>query len=603
MNLKNLLSIKLNKWEYVAVALMFIATFTLSVACEQSFLYALHNYSLYLDSDPYRTIILSYGAGSLSLCARFITQYFISPIAGALVISAVLSAIFAVLLTLIKQTSGKKIVIAAIPTLALYVAVFNLEYLLFDKVDGSVVMTLLLGGVISVLLAWWMQTENKISLYLSIVVAEFSYFAIGIFSPLSMLIGASSYLKKDKKIAMMLAGIGLASWFGFNYLTANLIHYETYSVALFAPLYVSHSSTFFIYSLIAMVLMIIYPLVANKCKDENELSAKKLMIPGIALAAAMAIAKFCCYNDESYHKILRLQQLEDEENWSEMISKARNTTHPTTDIYAYYLEGLIANGEKVDEMFNFPVEWESYNTSNFAMPHMIHYEDFAFATGNYCMSLFHAMEYYQLTGENFRRLKRMMRCAVMMEEPELTERYLKVLETSGVYSDYVKEWRKYVGNKSQLLADKKAYANFESYFDPNDDWFHAYSAADFIAERLNISNPKLAEARILAELYAKDLQSFARDIPVAASIYQGHVPPKCIQEAACICAISGNTKPVQSITVDRALAINTQKAVKEIQKAGKNGKDKVKKYEGSYLYYYFYKAHDSKNYKGGDLKK
>ncbi|MBO7442552.1 MAG: hypothetical protein J6T83_05675, partial [Paludibacteraceae bacterium] len=113
----------------------------------------------------------------------------------------------------------------------------------------------------------------------------------------------------------------------------------------------------------------------------------------------------------------------------------------------------------------------------------------------------------------------------------------------------------------------------------------------------------IAEARILTELYAKDLESFARDIPVAAQIYRGHVPPKCIQEAACLCAIMGNTKPVQSITVDRNLAINVQKGVKEIQKAGKKGKDKVKKYEGSYLYYYFYKETDTKNYKGGDLKK
>ncbi len=603
MNLKNLLSIKLNKWEYASVALMFIVTFVFSMVCEQSFLYALHNHSLYLDSDPFRTITLSYGAGSLSLFSRLVTQDFISPLTGALVISAILSTIFSILLTLFKQPSGKKFVFAAIPTLALYVAAFNLEYLLFDKVDGSVVISLLFGSLISVLLAWWMQTENKISLYLSIVVAEFSYFAIGIFSPLAMFIGATSYLKKDKKIAAMLAGIGLASWFGFNYLTSNLLHYEVYSIALFAPLYVSHSSTFFIWTLVAMVLMIAYPLVANKCKEETDLTPKKLMVPGIALLAAFAVAKFCCYNDESYHKILRLQQLEDEENWSEMVTEARNTTHPTIDIYAYYLEALIANGEKVDEMFNFPVEWESYNTGNFVMPHMIHYEDFAFATGNYCMSLFHAMEYYQLTGENFRRLKRMMRCAVMMEEPELAERYLKVLETSSVYSDYVKEWRKYATNKQNLLKDRKGYANFESYYDPNDDWFHAYSAADFIAERKNISNPKIAEARILAELYSRDLNAFARDIPVAASIYQGHVPPKCIQEAACICAISGNTKPVQSITVDRNLAINTQKAVKEIQKAGKNGKDKVKKYEGSYLYYYFYKTLDPKNYKGGDLKK
>lgn len=603
MNLKNFLSIKLNKWEYTAVALIFIVTFVFSIASEQPFLYALHNYSLYLDSDPFRTITLSYGAGTLSLFSRFITQYFISPVVGALAISAVLASFYAVLLTLFKQTSGKKIVFAAIPTLALYVAAFNLEYLLFDKVDGSIVMSLLIGSIISALLAWWMQTENKISLYLSIVVAEFSYFAIGIFSPLAMLIGATSYLKKDNKIAAMLAGIGLVSWFGFNHLTSNLLHYEVYSIALFAPLYVSHSSTFFIWSLVAMALMIIYPLVANKCKDETELSAKKLMIPGIAFVAVCAVAKFCCYNDESFHKILRLQQLEDEENWSEIITEARDTKCPTTDIYAYYVEALIANGNKVDEMFNFPVAWEGYNTSNFVMPHMVHYEDFAFATGNFCMSLFHAMEYYQLTGENFRRLKRMMRCAVMMEEPELAERYLKVLETSSVYSDYVKEWRKYATDKKQLLADRKAYKNFDSYFEKEDDWYGAYSAADFIAERANISNPKIAEARILAELYAKDLDGFVRDIPIAAQIYQGHMPPKCIQEAACLCAISGNTTAVKCLSVERELAMNSQKAVKEIQKAGQNGAEKMGKYLGSYLYYYFYHNIDEKNYKGGGLNK
>jgi len=602
--MKDALTFKLKKLEYASVALFFIVTFAISIVCEQDFLYALHDYSLYLDSDPFRTIIFSYGAGCLSLVSRFITQFFISPVFGAFAVSATLTAIFAILLrAFAKQTNAKKIVFAAIPPLALFVAVCNLEYHIFDKVDGSVVMSLLLGSLIAVLLSWWMQVENKISLYLSMVVAEFSYFAIGIFSPLAMLIGAAAYINKDNKKAMMLAGIGLASWFGFNYLTANLLNYEVYSLALSAPLYVSHSSTFFSYSLISMALLIVYPFVANRCGEETELSAKKLAIPAIAFVLVTVVAKVCCHNDENFHKILRLQRLENEEKWSEMITEARNTTHPTSDIYAYYVEALIANGEKVDQMFNFPVDWEVYNTGNFCMPHMVHYEDFAFATGNYCMSLFHAMEYYQLTGENFRRLKRMMRCAVMMEEPELTERYLKILETSSVYSDYAKEWRKYANDKQQLLKDRGAYKNFESYFEVKDDWFHAYSAADFIAERAGISNPKIAEARILAELYAKDIEAFARDIPVVAQIYKGHVPPKCIQEAACLCAIMGNTKPVQSITVDRKLAMDAQKFVNEYKKAGKKGKEKLSGHKGSYLYYYFYKNVDTKNYKGGDLKK
>ena len=117
------------------------------------------------------------------------------------------------------------------------------------------------------------------------------------------------------------------------------------------------------------------------------------------------------------------------------------------------------------------------------------------------------------------------------------------------------------------------------------------------------SKENLRQDKECAELYAKDLESFARDIPVAAQIYRGYAPPRCIQEAACLCAIMGNTKPVQSIAVDRTLAKNVQKGVKEIQKAGKKGKDKMQKYEGSYLYYYFYKETDTKNYKGGDLKK
>lgn len=602
--MKDALTFKTKTLEYASVALIFIVTFVLSLACEQTFLSALSDYSLFLDSDPFRTIVLSYGAGLLSLVSRFITQFFIYPVFGAFAVSLILTGIYAALLYAFdKHSNTKKIVFAAIPTLALFVAIYNLEYLLFDKVDGSIVMTLLLGSLISVHLAWWMQIRNKVFLYISIVVTEFLYFAIGVFSPLAMFIAAASYIKKDKKTALMLVGIGLASWFGFNYLTADLLNYEVYSVALFAPLYVSHSSSFFTYSLVAMVLLIAFPFASSICKEKSDISAKELAIPGILFVAVIAIAKLCCHNDENFHKILRLQQLENEENWTEMITEARSTTHPNSDIYAYYLEALIANGEKVDEMFNFPVDWETYNTSNFTIGHMIHYEDFAFATGNYCMSLFHAMEYYQLTGENFRRLKRMMRCAIVMEEPELAERYLNILETSSIYSDYVKEWKKYAGDKKQLLADKEAYKRFESYFEPQDDWFSAYSAADFIAERTSMSNPKIAEAKILAELYAKDLESFARDVPVLAQVYRRSMPPKCIQEAACLCAIMGNTKPVQSINVDRALAIEAQKKVNEIKSSGKNGKEKMEKYKGSYFYYYFFKNVDNKKYKGGDLKK
>ena len=231
--MKDALTFKLKNLEYASVALFFIVTFAISIVCEQDFLYALHDYSLYLDSDPFRTIILSYGAGCLSLVSRFITQFFISPVFGAFAVSATLTAIFAIFLkAFAKQTNAKKIVFAAIPPLALFVAVCNLEYQIFDKVDGSIVMSLLLGSLIAVLLSWWMQVENKISLYLSMVVAEFSYFAIGIFSPLAMLIGAATNVNKDSKKAMMLAGIGLASWFGFNYPLRYISHIQALSSSI-----------------------------------------------------------------------------------------------------------------------------------------------------------------------------------------------------------------------------------------------------------------------------------------------------------------------------------------------------------------------------------
>ncbi|MCQ2189601.1 MAG: DUF6057 family protein [Paludibacteraceae bacterium] len=594
----------INKLEYASIALFFIVIFTLSAACEQSFLYALHNYSQYLDSDPFRSIIFSYGAGSLSLISRYITQYFISPVFGAFAVSATLTAIYAMLLKKIsRQTNAKKIGLAAVPSLTLFVAIYNLEYLLFDKVDGSIIMSLLLGSLISVLLAAWMQVENKISLYLSIVVTEFSYFAIGMFSPLAMLIGAASYIKRDNKIAMMLAGIGLASWFGFNYITSNLLHYEEYAIALFAPLYVSHSSTFFFYTLIAMALMIVYPILANRCVEETEITAKKFISPGLAFVITMVIAKLCCYNDENYHKILQLQQLEDEENWEEMTKVAKSATTPTIDIYAYYLESLIANGEKVNKMFDFPTDWVSHNTSNFTLSNMIYYPDFAFATGNYNISLFHSMEFYQLTGENFRRIKRMMQCAIMTEEPELAEKYLAILETSSVYSDYAKEWRKYIGNKAQLLNDRSAYKNFDSYYEPRDEWFVSNTITDFVTDRTDITNYKVAEARLLANMFLKDLRAFSNDIRTIAPIYKGNLPPKCIQQAACLCAISGDMTPVKSIMVDRTVAEEAQKFAATAKKAGKNSKEKLEEYKGSYLYFYTFKNVNNKNYKGGGIVK
>ncbi|MBP5703811.1 MAG: hypothetical protein J6X12_03815, partial [Paludibacteraceae bacterium] len=165
--MKDTLTFKMKTLEYASIALLFIVLFTISIVSKQDFLYALHDYTLYLDSDPFRSIIFSYGAGCLSFVSRFITQFFISPVFGAFAVSTTLTAIFAILLkSFSKQGNAKKIVFAAIPPLALFVAACNLDYLLFDKVDGSVVMSLLLGSLIAVLLSWWMQVENKISLYI-----------------------------------------------------------------------------------------------------------------------------------------------------------------------------------------------------------------------------------------------------------------------------------------------------------------------------------------------------------------------------------------------------------------------------------------------------
>ena len=57
--MKDTLTFKMKTLEYASITLMFIAIFTISIMSKQDFLYALHDYTLYLDSDPFRTIILS----------------------------------------------------------------------------------------------------------------------------------------------------------------------------------------------------------------------------------------------------------------------------------------------------------------------------------------------------------------------------------------------------------------------------------------------------------------------------------------------------------------------------------------------------------------
>ena len=114
--MKDTLTFKMKTLEYASIALLFIVLFTISIVSKQDFLYALHDYTLYLDSDPFRSIIISYGAGCLSFESRFITQFFISPVFGAFAVSTTLTAIFAILLkSFSKQGNAKKIVFAAIP--------------------------------------------------------------------------------------------------------------------------------------------------------------------------------------------------------------------------------------------------------------------------------------------------------------------------------------------------------------------------------------------------------------------------------------------------------------------------------------------------------
>lgn len=106
-----------------------------------------------------------------------------------------------------------------------------------------------------------------------------------------------------------------------------------------------------------------------------------------------------------------------------------------------------------------------------------------------------------------------------------------------------------------------------------------------------------AERRLLADLYRKDLKSFAFDLMPMKEYYSSHEIPTCIKEGIILCAMKGNTKPIQNFRVERSLSDNMKAFISYAQNFSNEEEayESIKnKFGNTYQFYYYFSNKNNK---------
>lgn len=300
-----------------------------------------------------------------------------------------------------------------------------------------------------------------------------------------------------------------------------------------------------------------------------------------------------------------MERLLEKEEYEEMIDKALSVRHPDRAVALYYAIALEQTGGLTSRLFDLNFNFKEVglkNRNGENDPGTEYYGyDADFYAGLVCTAYHACMERFVCDGPSLRKLKRMAQCALLMNEPELAYKYLRLIEEMPFEKAFVERYKPLAYHGAQVLRDPLLGVIAQML--PYDDSFEMqYNHPLFIGYNVQLLAGRSTMAlnnALMACLYSKLLDNFY----LRLQPLQGATLPPYYEQALAIYSLN-NTDLMKPYRVS-PLSLSAVKGFfsaclpyqKDLHSSG--AKALKPEYGTMYPYYYYFEnipdAGDSKD--------
>ena len=523
---------------------------------EADLLWKLQERNLFLDTSLFFDEQMVVPGGLLSWAGSWLTQFFVYPWLGTLV----LCACWWLLMWLVKKAFALTdlwMPLALVPVALLLLTIVDMGYwIYFLKLPGHVFVGTL--GTIAVAALLWVfrALPQRWGLRLAfIAVTAFVgyplYPLLGIYGIAATLLMGLYIWRFDQPLWQKVTG-SLVALAGAALVPLLCYHYAYHETNL-ANIYYAELPLYFLqeeyhayylpYYGLALFFVLMVLVRFDSIKRFRRIATQVLVL------GALAWAVFTYwYKDENFHHELRMQRCIEQNDWQGVVDEAaRQEDEPTRAIVMMRNLALSRLGRQADEMYLYPNGSKRYEAPfdmrlMMCIGPMIYYH---YGMINYSARL--STEMGVEFGWRVENLKLLAKCALLNQEEGRSRKYLNLLKHTTFYGDWAEEAP--AMDELKTVARMMHYTNFLS----GDNGYVERFLMNRLAESTSKDDALFQEQALLASLWTKDITQFWYHFRTYLELHPNARLPRYIQEAAYLYGKLEGRQMIDQMPIDQSV--------------------------------------------------
>ena len=585
--------------KYLPIATWLVALLIVAGALlfwEADFLWKVQERNLFLNTSMFFEERMVVPGGLLSWAGTFLTQFFIYPWLGTLL----LCACWLLLMWLVKKAfalTNQWMPLALVPVGMLLLTIVNMGYwIYFLKLPGHLFVGTL-GTMCVAALLWAFRCVPQrwgLQLVFIVITAILGYPLLGIYGLAATLLmglyiwrmNAQPLWQKLAGSVLALAGAALVPQLCYDYVyyQTNLanIYYAELPLYFITEEYPDYYQPFYALALF-FVLMALLRLDSIK-------GIKSIVAQVLVLGALTWSVYNYWYKDENFHHEVTMQRCIEQDDWQGVLEEAAlQEDEPTRAIVMMRNLALSRLGRQGDEMYLYRYGAKRYEAPfdmrlMLCVGPLIYYH---YGMINYSARL--STEMGVEFGWRVENLKLLAKSAILNKEESRTRKFLNLLKHTTFYGDWGKEVRQQ--EELKTIPHMMHYTNFLS--GDNGD------VERFLMNRLAESTYKddtlFQEQALLASMWTKDSNQFWYHFNNYIELHPNSHIPRYIQEAAYLHGKLEGREGIDQMPFDESVKQSFESFMQTAQQYDHMEADVVREGMKAYCDTYYYDYYLGKN--------
>ena len=523
---------------------------------EADLLWKLQERNLFLDTSLFFDEQMVVPGGLLSWAGSWLTQFFVYPWLGTLV----LCACWWLLMWLVKKAFALTdlwMPLALVPVALLLLTIVDMGYwIYFLKLPGHVFVGTLGTIAVAALLWAFRALPQRLGLRLAfITVTAFVgyplYPLLGVYGIAATLLMGLYIWRFDQPLWQKVTGslVALAGAALVPLLCYHYAYHETNIANIYyaeLPLYFlqeEYHAYYLPYYGLALFFVLMVLVRFDGVKRFRRIATQVLVL------GALAWAVFTYwYKDENFHHELRMQRCIEQNDWQGVVDEAaRQEDEPTRAVVMMRNLALSRLGRQADEMYLYPNGSKRYEAPfdmrlMMCIGPMIYYH---YGMINYSARL--STEMGVEFGWRVENLKLLAKCALLNQEEGRSRKYLNLLKHTTFYGDWAEEAP--AMDELKTVARMMHYTNFLS----GDNGYVERFLMNRLAESTSKDDALFQEQALLASLWTKDITQFWYHFRHYLELHPNARLPRYIQEAAYLYGKLEGRQMIDQMPIDQSV--------------------------------------------------